>query len=152
MKALLDSSTLIAAMLPDHVHHAPAHAWLSQAKAGVFEFFTSGHSLAEVYSVLTRLPRTPRISPAAAARMLQENVIASASVISLSASDYTGLIVELSQRGVSGGAVYDAIIAKAAELAQVDRLVTLNEPHFHHVWPSGSGCIVSPLLEAPPSA
>jgi len=38
MKALLDSSTLIAAMLPDHIHHAPAHAWLSQAKLGSFVF------------------------------------------------------------------------------------------------------------------
>jgi predicted nucleic acid-binding protein len=36
MNALLDSSTLIAAMLPDHVHHAPAHAWLDQAKQGTF--------------------------------------------------------------------------------------------------------------------
>jgi len=32
MKVLLDTSTLIAAMLPDHVHHQTAHAWLSQAK------------------------------------------------------------------------------------------------------------------------
>ena len=36
MKVLLDSSTLIAAMLPDHVHHQPAHAWLAQAKLGAF--------------------------------------------------------------------------------------------------------------------
>ncbi|MSQ93492.1 MAG: PIN domain-containing protein [Gemmataceae bacterium] len=66
MRALLDSSTLIAAMLPDHVHHSPAHAWLSQAKLGTFEFVVSGHSLAEVYSVLTRLPRTPPITAAEA--------------------------------------------------------------------------------------
>jgi predicted nucleic acid-binding protein len=58
MKALLDTSTLIAAMLPDHVHHAPALAWLSRAKSGAFEFVCSAHSLAEVYAVLTRLPRT----------------------------------------------------------------------------------------------
>lgn len=57
MKVLLDSSTLIAAMLPDHVHHGPAHAWLSQAKAGTFELVASGHSLAEVYAVMTTLPR-----------------------------------------------------------------------------------------------
>jgi predicted nucleic acid-binding protein len=36
MKALLDTSTLIAAMLPDHVHHAHALPWLSQAKQGAF--------------------------------------------------------------------------------------------------------------------
>ena len=59
MKALLDTSTLVAAMLPDHVHHPHALPWLSQAKGGGFEFVCSGHSLAELYAVLTRLPRTP---------------------------------------------------------------------------------------------
>jgi predicted nucleic acid-binding protein len=63
MKALLDTSTLIAAMLPDHVHHAHALAWLSRAKSGAFEFVGSAHSLAEIYAVLTRLPRTPPIGP-----------------------------------------------------------------------------------------
>ena len=33
MKVLLDTSTLIAAMLPDHVHHAHALPWISQAKS-----------------------------------------------------------------------------------------------------------------------
>jgi predicted nucleic acid-binding protein len=150
MKALLDSATLIAAMLPGHVHHADAYPWLARGKAGAFEFFVSGHSLAEVYSVLTRLPRTPRIGPAEAWRLLEENVISSASLITLSGSDYAALIAELSQRGVIGGTVYDAVIAKAAELAQVDRLITINDAHFLQVWPGGAGRIASPLSVAPP--
>ena len=152
MKALLDSSTLIAAMLPDHVHHGPAHAWLAQAKAGAFAFVVSGHSVAEVYSVLTRLPRTPRISPAEAWQMVHDNVTSCAHLVTLAGSDYAALIDELSQRGIIGGAVYDAVIAKAAELAQVERLVTLNETHFQQVWPGGASRIVSPLSVAPPSA
>jgi len=48
MKALLDTSTLIAAMLPDHVHHAHSLPWLSRAKSGAIEFVCSGHSLAEI--------------------------------------------------------------------------------------------------------
>ena len=151
MKALLDSSTLIAAMLPDHVHHSPAFSWLSQAKLGAFEFIVSGHSLAEVYSVLTRLPRTPHIGSAEAWRMLKENVCSSARVVALNDNDYALLIEDLSQRGIVGGLVYDAIIAKAAELVQVDQLVTLNESHFQKVWPSGASRIVSPLSTAPPS-
>ena len=150
MKVLLDSATLIAAMLPDHVHHPDAYPWLAQGKAGVFEFFASGHSLAEVYAVLTRLPRTPRISPADAWSLLEENVTSCANLIALSGSQYALLIAELSQRGVMGGTVYDAVIAKAAELAEVDRLVTLNEAHFQRVWPSGASRIVSPLSAAPP--
>ena len=152
MKALLDSSTLIAAMLPDHVHHGPAHAWLAQAKTGALEFVVSGHSVAEVYSVLTRLPRTPRIRPEEAWQLLQDNVTSCANLVTLTARDYAALVEELSQRGIIGGAVYDAVIAKAAELAQVERLVTLNEAHFQHVWPAGADRIVSPLSVAPPSA
>jgi predicted nucleic acid-binding protein len=150
MKVLLDTATLIAAMLPDHVHHADAYPWLAQGKSGALEFLASGHSVAEVYSVLTRLPRMPRIGPADARKLLEENVTSRARLITLSGSDYTALIAELSQRGVIGGAVYDAVIAKAAELAQVDRLVTLNEAHFLRVWPGGAGRIVSPLSAAPP--
>jgi hypothetical protein len=46
---------------------------------------------------------------------------------------------------------YDAIIAKVAELAEVDQLVTLNELHFLKVWPAGVGKIVSPLSTTPPA-
>jgi hypothetical protein len=111
----------------------------------------SGHSLAEVYSVLTRLRRTPPILPAEAVRLLRENVQACARIVTLGASDYVDLLQDLSQRGIGGGPVYDAIIAKAAEIAQVDQLLTLNEAHFHSVWPAGSGKIISPLLVAAPS-
>ena len=103
MKALLDSSTLIAAMLPDHVHHVPASAWLAQAKAGAFEFVIAGHSLAEVYSVLTRLPRTPPISPSEAWKMLTENVTVCAKIVTLGGNDYATLMAELSQAGIGGG-------------------------------------------------
>jgi predicted nucleic acid-binding protein len=151
MKVLLDSSTLIAAMLPDHVHHGPANAWLSQAKLGTFVCFVSGHSLAEVYAVLTRLPRKPPISPADAWQMLKENVTSCAQIITLGAGDYSALMAELSQRGISGGPVYDGVIAKAAELAQVDRLLTLNVPHFQKVWPAGMSRIITPLSTAPPT-
>ncbi len=149
MKVLLDTSTLIAAMLPDHVHHAPSFAWLEQAKAGAFEFFASGHSVAEVYAVLTRLTRTPRITPTDAARLLQENLVSCATIATLSGHEYLALIEELSHRGVIGGVVYDAVIAKVAELSAVDRLVTLNLEHFQKVWPAGAGRIISPLSVAP---
>jgi predicted nucleic acid-binding protein len=152
MKALLDSSTLVAAMLPDHAHHEPALPWLSQAKIGAYDLVISGHSLAEVYAVLTRLPRIPPVSSADAWKMLKENVLAYGGIITLSGDDYVALMEDLSQRNITGGQVYDAIIAKAAELAQVDQLVTLNESHFQKVWPGGVTRIVSPLSAVPPSA
>ena len=150
MKVLLDTATLVAAMLPDHVHHPDAHPWLARGKAGSFEFLVSGHSLAEAYSVLTRLPRTPRISPSDAWSLIETNVTTHARLVTLSAGDYATLIADLARRRVTGGAVYDAVIARAAEQAQVDYLVTANEAHFLYVWPGGAGRIVSPLSTAPP--
>jgi len=149
MKVLLDTSVLVSAMLPDHVHHAHSRPWLEQAKAGAFEAVVSGHSLAEVYAVLTRLPRTPRITPAEALQLIQEN-IAPHTMVALSAEDYVKLIEDLAHLDVVGGAVYDAVIAKAAELANVDSLLTLNVGHFQLVWPGGASRVVSPLALAPP--
>ena len=50
--------------------------------------------------------------------MLKVNLCPCATFVTLSGRDYTSLMEELSQRGIAGGLVYDAIIAQAAELAQ----------------------------------
>lgn len=151
MRVLLDTSVLLSAMLSDHVQHAYCQPWLAQAKAGAFNALVSGHSLAELYAVMTRLPRSPRITPAEALQLIQENV-ASHTVVTLSAQDYGGLIEELAQLGVTGGAVYDAVIAKAAERAGVDLLLTLNVNHFQRVWPGGASRVVSPVAMTPPAS
>lgn len=150
MKVLIDTSVLLSAMLPDHVHHAHARPWLERAKGGAYELVIAGHSLAETYSVLTRLPRRPRISPADALQLIQENVLTHAKIVTLSAHDYLNLLAELSQTDVAGGDVYDAVIAKAAELGAVDHLLTLNAPHFQRVWPGRESRIASPQALAPP--
>ncbi len=149
MKVLLDTSVLLAGMLSDHVHHGVAQPWLARARAGAFELVVAGHSLAEVYAVLTRLPRTPRISPVEASQLLQGN-LAGHTIVALSAQDYLNLIDDLGRQSVAGGTVYDAVIAKVAELAQVDHLLTLNTGHFQRVWPSGASRVVSPADLTPP--
>src|SRR5262245_32192943 len=137
-------------MLPDHVHHTPALPWLGRAKDGAFEFVCSGHSLAEMYAVLTRLKRTPPIRPEDAWRLIEENVTAHARIHSLSGAEYTLLVEELARTGIMGAAVYDAVIARVAELTAVDLLVTLNVPDFVRVWQTGTGRIVSPQAQSPP--
>ena len=149
MKVLVDTSVFVSGMLSDHGQHAQTQPWLAKARAGAFEAVVSGHSLAELYAVLTRLPRTPRISSAEAFQLIQQN-LASYTVVSLSAPDYWKLIQDLAQAGVAGGTVYDAVIARAVELANVDVLLTLNVGHFQRVWPGGASRVVSPLAMTPP--
>jgi predicted nucleic acid-binding protein len=43
-----------------------------------------------------------------------------------------------------GGAVYDAIIARAAEKVKVDKLLTFNVRHFRRVWPESGDIIQEP--------
>lgn len=148
MKVLLDTSTLVAGLLTDHVHYAAADAWLNKARIGAFEFFVSGHGIAEAYSNLTRMPRKPPIKPDDAVQMLDDNVLRFAQILTLNGSDYVGLVNDLSRRALIGGIVYDGVIARAAELAQVDRLVTLNVRHFQRVWPAGAARVIS--AQTPP--
>ncbi len=75
------------------------------------EVALSGHALAETYSVLTRLPGDLRVAPADAARLLGER-FARPLVLG---TERSGRIPEdLSQLGIAGGAVYDALVALAA--------------------------------------
>jgi predicted nucleic acid-binding protein len=70
---LFDTSSLIAAMLSDHnAHTAAQKAFLEARDAGLA--CVSAHSLLELYSVLTGMPRSSRISPVIAQRMIDTNL------------------------------------------------------------------------------
>ena len=50
----------------------------------------------------------------------------------------------MSDMGLIGGTIYDALIAKVAQKAKVDRLFTLNIDHFKRVWQEGEKKIIAP--------
>jgi predicted nucleic acid-binding protein len=144
MKIMFDTSVLVAGMVEPHPAHNKALPWLKRARAGELKFFVARHTLAELFVVLTTLPVSPRISPGAARSLIRENVEGSAKTISLSAPDYRAVIRRVSDLGLSGGVVYDAMIARAAKKAQVDRLLTLNPEDFKRIWPDGASLITTP--------
>lgn len=74
MRALFDTSVLVAALLASHPHHSVCTSYLNQAQSQEIEGFISTHSLAEIYSVLTRLPVRPRINPELAQRQIEVNL------------------------------------------------------------------------------
>jgi predicted nucleic acid-binding protein len=150
MKALLDSSVLVAAHLPAHPEHVACSAWLRAALSNAFELIVAAHSLAEVYAVLSRLPLRPPISPKAALQFLKQNVLMKGIVIELLADEYRSILNDAVIGDWRGGLIYDALIAKVAEKSQVDRLITLNVGHFQRVWPAGISKIFAPQMLAPP--
>ncbi len=144
MKVLLDTSVLVAALVEPHPEHQRALPWLTKAKSKSNEALISSHTIAEVYAVLSTLPVSPRISPGLAWRLIHESIEPRVTVVPLSTSDYFATIKHLSDLGLSGGAVYDALIIKAAQKSGADRIVTFNMNDFKRVWPEGASHIAAP--------
>jgi predicted nucleic acid-binding protein len=122
-----DSSVLVPALLPDHVHHArsfAAFAAASRKNAGC-----AAHSLAEVYSTLTRYPGKQRLSAESAALLVQE-VEHRLTLVWLDGHEYFAAINRIAGMGIIGGAVYDALIAACAAKAKADTVYTWNIAHF----------------------
>lgn len=120
---LFDTSTLVAAHLTGH----PAYEWASeQIEQG--DVALCGHSLAELYAVLTSHPHY-RIPPAQAQFVL-EAIEQNWQVFSLTSSDYLAATDRCRRLGLTGGAIYDTLIAQAALGMNASALVTLNPKHF----------------------
>lgn len=144
MRVLFDTSTLVAALVETHPSHMLAFPWLQKAKNKTFAGFVATHSIAELYNILTALPIRPRIAPATAAQLLQRDVLDQLEAVSLSKEDYAAVIDHLVKLDVGGGAVYDALIVRAAIKANVDQIVTFNADDFRRVYPALAEKIVSP--------
>ncbi|MFZ2656058.1 MAG: PIN domain-containing protein [Victivallales bacterium] len=126
---LFDTSVLVAAILEKHPKHEKAFRWLKAASNGKIGFYISSHTLAELYSVLTGMPSSPKISPSQAKLLIEKNTQA-ARIIDLNEKDYWAVIVLLSDLNLSGGVIYDALSAYAARKAKADHILTFNENDF----------------------
>ena len=144
MKTLFDTSVLVAAIVEAHPMHTRALPWLQRAKKEKVTFFVASHTLAELYAVLTTLPLKPKISSSTAWRLIHDNVETAAKLISLSPSEYRATIKQMSELGLTGGIIYDALIVKAAKKSKVERLMTFNSEDFIRLWPDGESVIYTP--------
>ena len=142
MKLLFDTSTLIAALLNAHEAHALAHPWLDQVLAGEDTGILSAHSLAELYSTLTRMPLSPRVTGAEALELIQENIVSAFEIIGLTPSDYMTILEDMQSRNLIGGVTYDALIMYVAIKANVEKVVTLNGRDFARLFPRFVGEVV----------
>ena len=143
-KQLLDTTVMVAALVESHPMHLRAFPWLKMAREHQFELIVASHTLAELYSVLTTLPLKPKISSSIAWRLIKENIVSCGKIMSLTPAEYSSTINRLAEMGLFGGITYDALIAKVAQKAKVERLLTLNIDHFKRVWPEGENRIVAP--------
>lgn len=133
-RTALDTSVLVAALQAWHTEHERALAALGRALESP-PVVVPLHVLVETYSVLTRMPRPLRLSPADAFSLLDRTLRDRCEVAGLGGGDAFGLLETLRDRAVAGGAVYDALIAEVAFGAGARRLLTLNPRHFARIAP-----------------
>jgi predicted nucleic acid-binding protein len=109
-----DTSAAVPFVLRSHV----AHATTRRIAIGREAVLTT-HSLAETYSVLTRLPGDARVAADDAVALIEANF---ADVLPVPADEARVLPRLLAARGIAGGAVYDGLVALAARAAGISLL------------------------------
>jgi predicted nucleic acid-binding protein len=144
MKVLYDTSVLVAGLVEAHPLHARAFPWIKQAVAREHKALISAHSYAELYRELTRQPVRPRIAPSAAWQIISGTITPNFEVVALTADLYRSAIQSMAAAGLSGGAVYDAVIMAAARAAKADRLLTLNPADFRRIDPAFAAKVIEP--------
>lgn len=144
MKALVDSSVLVSALIEDHPMHARALPVLVQGRNKKLDLWVAAHSLVETYSVVSTYPSRPRYAPGEVRRAIREAIEACVTVVPLSVSDYMAVLQHVAELGLSGGVVYDALIVQAARKAMVDRILTFDVDDFRRIWPEGADKIAAP--------
>ena len=112
---LVDTSVAVALSVADHEAHAAVLAAVAGRRIGL-----AGHAAFQSFSVLTRLPAPARRTPAAVSRLLAANFPYTRF---LSQAATSALLGRLAEAGISGGAVYDALVGATAAEHRV-RLLT----------------------------
>jgi predicted nucleic acid-binding protein len=135
MKHFFDTSALLPVFLEDHRHHEPSlKAFLAANRR---QSCCAVHSLAEIYSVVTRPPGKHRLSGDQALLFL-EDVNARLPLISLSGEEYFLAAKTAAARGIVGGAFYDTRIVCSAQKADAEVIYTWNLKHFQQFGPDVS--------------
>lgn len=105
----LDTSVAVPYLLRSHIAHDAARSHVGPRRPTL-----TGQSLAETYSVLTRLPGDARVAPLDAVALIEANFGEAALLEPETAASIPSVLAPI---GVAGGAVYDALVGLAARQA-----------------------------------
>lgn len=132
MKAFLDTSVLVNAFQAEQPHHEASIDLLGQQKKSTG--YTSAHCLAETYSALTRMPGKYRASSEQGLFIIRD-ICERLSLVALSETEYVEAVTGAAAAGISGGAIYDALVAQCALKAKAQVIYTWNAKHFMRLGP-----------------
>ena len=130
MKYFFDTSVLVPVFVDEHPHHeASLTAFLQAEKKRAS---CGAHSLAEVYSTVTRLPGKHRAT-AAEAMLFLTNMAERLTFIVLNAEEYWAAIANAADFGIVGGTIYDVLLARCALKSKADIIYTWDIGHFQRL-------------------
>jgi len=127
VRCFFDTTVLVAGVLEEHQHHEPSLSALSTASRS--SAFCAAHNVAEVYATLTRYPGKQRLS-AEQALLALSAIESRFTIVALDTQEYLVAIRRFAAIGISGGTIYDGLIAACALKAKADVLYTWNVGHF----------------------
>jgi predicted nucleic acid-binding protein len=132
VKYFFDTSVLVPVFVDEHPHHQASLA--AFIRADKEHSCCSVHSLAEVYSTLTRLPGKHRAS-ASEGILFLENIANHLTFVALDAEEYWSAIVGSAELDIVGGTIYDALLGHCALKARAETIFTWNIDHFRRLGP-----------------
>jgi predicted nucleic acid-binding protein len=132
VRVFFDTSVLVAVALVRHIHHAPSFAAYLAADRN--HAFCAAHTLAEVYSTLTRIPVNQRLSGEQALVFLDQ-VAHRITAVSLGVEEYRSIIAKAAADGLLGGIIYDALLASCALKVKADEILTWDVNDFRRLGP-----------------
>jgi predicted nucleic acid-binding protein len=141
VRQFFDTSVLVSAFWGDHPGHRASLELFVGANPSTSA--CAVHSLAETYSVLTRLPIRPVISPDQS-YMLVEQMHGRLALVALDGSEYLEVLRRAAQQGFGGGRVYDALLLSCARKFEADRVYTWNLADFQQIAPELADRIRTP--------
>ena len=136
----VDTNVLVAATMPNHLHHHASHARLAKLLNGSLTCAT--HTLAEAYTTLTR-PNRYGIPSTDAARII-EQTSKTFNIVSLTTLEYVRTIETAALSGLTGPILYDVLLMACARKIRAKTIYTWNVKHFQRVAPDLASIIVEP--------
>jgi len=132
VKAFFDSSVLVPVFYGDHERHERSIVVFK--KYGKAQASCGAHTLAEVYSALTRMPGRHRIS-AEQAILFIETLRERLAVVSLDAEEYWHGLKKYADLGIVGSTIYDAMLGYCALKSKAETIYSWNLRHYQQLGP-----------------
>ena len=134
VKYFLDTSVFVAAFWGDHPEHESSVRLVRKATRETAA--CAAHTVAEVYSTMTRLPVKPAI-PAEQAVLFIRQIREKFNVVALTETEHFETVERLAAQGVARSYIFNGLIVAAAAKSKAEWIYTWDVDEFQLVAPAG---------------